>query len=198
MTQISAQTVKRLPQYLNYLKTRPGNGPMNISARQIADALGLGEIQVRKDLSAVSACGKPRIGYLIEDLIADISAFLGLGKNCDAVLVGAGNLGSALMYYPGFAELGVRIAAAFDTHPVHEGVLQASGLAEWCSVHQPSVGIIAVPASEAQSVCDELVGFGVQALWNFAPTHLRVPGGVVLKNEDLAASLAVLMQSVAR
>ena len=118
--QVSKSVLKRLPGYLAYLKSMPENAPAHISATALANALGMGEVQVRKDLATVSDGGRPKIGYLRESLIDDIEQFLGYDNTTDAVLIGAGKLGQALMAYKGFDEYGLNILAAFDVNPQME------------------------------------------------------------------------------
>ena len=195
---VSMQTLSRMPVYLNYLRTLPEPGAY-ISAKAIADALSLGEIQVRKDLSAASDGGKPKLGYAVSGLIRDIEKFLGCGDVNDAVLVGAGRLGRALMGYSGFERYGMNIVAAFDDDPGAVG-MDASGkqvfpmekLSDLCRRMNVRIGIITVPADSAQAVCDRLVESGVLAVWNFAPTHLNAPEHILIRSENMAASLAVL------
>ena len=117
---VSKSVLKRLPGYLAYLKNMPENAPTHISATALANALGMGEVQVRKDLAMVSDGGRPKIGYLRETLIDDIEQFLGYDNTTDAVLIGAGKLGQALMGYSGFNEYGLNILAAFDASPKAE------------------------------------------------------------------------------
>ena len=127
---ISKSVLKRLPGYLAYLKNMPEGGPANISATALANALGMGEVQVRKDLAMVSDGGRPKVGYLRENLIDDIEQFLGYDNTTDAVLIGAGKLGLALMGYKGFNEYGLNVLAAFDKAPkvdvTDEGMLKIS------------------------------------------------------------------------
>ena len=196
---ISVQALQRLPAYLHYLKSQPMDKDAKISAKALGNALGYGEIQVRKDLSAVSDGGKPKVGYCTVELIRDIEAFLGYDDLNDAVLVGAGKLGKALLSYEGFKAYGLNIVAAFDSDCDKFGedesgkqVLPIDKLENLCSRMKIRLGIITVPAASAQEVCDMLVKSGVEAVWNFSPTHLTVPDGVVLKNENMAASLAIL------
>ncbi|NLT64949.1 MAG: redox-sensing transcriptional repressor Rex [Clostridiales bacterium] len=196
---ISVQALQRLPTYLNYLKSLPLDKDAKISARALGNALGYGEIQVRKDLSAVSDGGKPKVGYCTAELIRDIEIFLGYDDVNDAVLVGAGKLGKALMSYEGFKTYGLNIVAAFDSDLAKCGtdesgkqVFPIDKMENLCKRLKVRIGIITVPASSAQQVCDILVEGGVEAIWNFAPTHLSVPEEVVLKNENMAASLAIL------
>ena len=195
---ISKAVLKRLPGYLSYLKNIPDNGSPYISATALAVALGMGEVQVRKDLAMVSDGGRPKIGYLREALIDDIEQFLGYDNTTDAVLIGAGKLGQALMAYKGFDEYGLNIMAAFDRNPkmdkTDEGkpVYHIHKLEQFCRTHKVLMGIITVPTAHAQEVCDLLIACGIKAVWNFAPTHLEVPENILVQNENMATSLAVL------
>ena len=196
--QISKSVLKRLPGYLAYLKNMPENAPMHISATALANALGMGEVQVRKDLAMVSDGGRPKIGYLRENLIDDIEQFLGYDNTTDAVLIGAGKLGQALMAYKGFDEYGLNILAAFDVAPkmehTEEGkpIYHIDQLSRFLRNHKVLMGIITVPAEHAQEAADLLVADGIKAIWNFAPTHLEVPQGILVQTENMATSLAVL------
>ena len=195
---ISKSVLKRLPGYLSYLKSMPENSSPHISATALANALGMGEVQVRKDLATVSDGGRPKIGYLRESLIEDIEQFLGYDNTTDAVLIGAGKLGQALMGYSGFEDYGLNILAAFDARPkmdmTEDGtpVYNVSKLSQFCKANKVLMGIITVPAEHAQSVADQLIAGGIKAIWNFAPVHLDVPAGILVQNENMATSLAVL------
>ena len=195
---ISQSVLKRLPGYLAYLKSMPENSPPNISATALANALGMGEVQVRKDLAMVSDGGRPKVGYLRESLIDDIEQFLGYDNTTDAVLIGAGKLGQALMAYSGFDEYGLNILAAFDVKPGMEKtecgkpVYHISKLESFCRSHKVLMGIITVPADHAQEVANQLIAGGIKAIWNFAPTSLDVPRNILVQNENMATSLAVL------
>ena len=195
---ISKSVLKRLPGYLSYLKSMTESAPPHISATALANALGMGEVQVRKDLAMVSDGGRPKIGYLRESLIEDIEQFLGYDNTTDAVLIGAGKLGQALMGYKGFDEYGLNILAAFDARPkmekTDEGkpIYSISKLTQFCRTHKVLMGIITVPAEAAQEVADQLIAGGIKAIWNFAPIHLDVPGNILVQNENMATSLAVL------
>ena len=196
--EISKSVLKRLPGYLSYLKTLPEGTATYISATALANALGMGEVQVRKDLAMVSDGGRPKVGYLRERLMEDISQFLGYDNTTDAIMIGAGKLGKALMGYKGFQEYGLNILAAFDTdeakvspagkHPVYH----MDKLESYCRSHKVLMAIITVPGDQAQSVCDKLIRCGIKAVWNFAPTHLDVPPHILVQNENMATSLAVL------
>ena len=195
---ISKSVLKRMPGYLAYLKSMPEDSPAHISATALANAPGMGEVQVRKELAMVSDGGRPKIGYLRESLIEDIEQFLGYDNTTDAVLIGAGKLGQALMGYKGFDEYGLNILAAFDARPkmekTEEGkpVYHISKLAQFCRANKVLMGIITVPAEGAQEVADQLIAGGIKAIWNFAPIHLDVPSNILVQNENMATSLAVL------
>ena len=195
---VSKAVLKRLPGYLAYLKSMPDSAPANISATALANALDMGEVQVRKDLAIVSDGGRPKVGYQREALIDDIEQFLGYDNTTDAVLIGAGKLGLALMAYSGFDAYGLNIQAAFDVSPAMEKtedgqpIYHISKLTHYCKLHKVLMGIITVPAAAAQEVADQLIAGGVKAIWNFAPTHLDVPPNILVQNENMATSLAVL------
>lgn len=196
--EISKAVLKRLPGYLAYLKSIPHTGPAYISATALANALGMGEVQVRKDLAMVSDGGRPKLGYLRENLIDDIEQFLGYDNTTDAVLIGAGKLGQALLGYSGFGDYGLNILAAFDISPDEEvridkkPLYHIDQLESFCRTHKVLMGIITVPGPYAQQVCDQLIACGIKAIWNFAPTHLEVPANILVQHENMATSLAVL------
>ena len=122
---VPLQTLKRLPYFLKVLEYYSKNGYQNISSRKIAEELELTEIQVRKDLAAISKGGRPKIGYRINDLIIDVRTALGYGNSVNAVIVGYGNLGTALLNYKGFEEYGINIIAAFDRNKSKQKKLES-------------------------------------------------------------------------
>lgn len=196
---ISAASLKRMPQYLRVLKEKQKQEVEYISSATIAKELILNPIQVRKDLAFVSESdGKPGVGFEVKELIKSLEDFLGMKKSVDAIVVGAGRLGHALLNYNGF-ENNINILAAFDLCDDkcdNDKVFNVSEMGNMIKSNNIDIGIIAVPKVEAQGVCDELVNFGIKAIWNFAPTHIKVPEDVVLKNEDLSASLSILLKMV--
>lgn len=196
--EISKAVLKRLPGYLSYLRGIPENSSPYISATALANALGMGEVQVRKDLAMVSDGGRPKIGYLRESLIEDISQFLGYDNTTEAILVGAGKLGQALLGYKGFEAYGLNILAGFDINPsvdkTEEGkpIFPIEQMESFCRTNKVLMGIITVPAEYAQEVCNQLIRCGIKAVWNFAAVHLEVPEKILVQNENMATSLAVL------
>ncbi len=201
---VPRQTVKRLPDYLTYLKGKADEGVINISAPVVAKGLNLNEVQVRKDLASVSQNGgKPKTGYMLNGLIMDIEKYLGYDNVKDAIVVGVGHLGSALMSFKGFQNHGLNIIAGFDTDNDLIGtevngkkIFSNDFMIELCKKLNIHIGIITVPNEYAQEVCDIMVKAGILAVWNFAQVHLKVPGNITVQNENLAASLAILSKSV--
>ncbi len=193
---LSRQALKRLPVYMSYLKTLEKTETEYVSSSAVAQALDLNDVQVRKDLAAVcKSSGIPKRGFAVRDLINGISDFLGYGSGNDAILIGAGNLGMALMSYRGFDNYGINIVAAFDTRPEvidNERVYELSQINEICKKYDIKIGIITVPVDSAQRVCDMLVESGILAIWNFAPTHIKAPSNILVQNENMASSLALL------
>ena len=195
---VSKATLGRLPEYLRMLRELPADEFSNISATTIARKLELGEVQVRKDLAAVSGAGKPKLGYVTQELIEKLEEALGYNRLTEAVLVGAGRLGRALLEYDEFQRYGVKISAAFDSN---EQVINLNGKTEilpmnqfesFCRSHSIKLGIITVGEGSAQVVCDQMVKSGIEAIWNFAPCKLSIPEGILLQNENLALALAHL------
>jgi len=199
---IPKATLGRLPRYLEYLRSLP-EICRTISATAIAKALSLGDVQVRKDLAAVSGAGKPKIGYEIDKLITDIECHLGYDRLTNAVIVGAGKLGRALLDYDGFEDFGMKIIAGFDCNEMvlkkgAKDILPIRDIGAFCQKYDVKLGIITVGAGSAQEVCDKLVESGIKAIWNFAPVTLKVPNGVLLKQENLALSLAYLNNQICK
>lgn len=191
-------SLQRLPIYLNYLKSLP-EGDKYISSGAIAAALGMGEVLVRKDLAYTSSSGRPKVGYVRAELVAAIEEYLGCNKKKNAVLVGVGGLGSALLSYGGFSKYGIDIVEAFDSDPEKIGttvggkaVRGDDELASAVNEYGALLAIVAVPAVAAQQVCDCLAASGVNGILNFAPVQLKAPENVVVRNIDVAASLAIL------
>lgn len=195
----SLPTVRRLPSYLYILKQLQETGRDVVSSSHIAQLLKLDAIQVRKDLAVTGIEGKPKIGYHVPSLILAIEKFLGWDTNKEVFLVGAGNLGSALLGYAGFEQHGIRIIAAFDADPHKHGklvhgkeVFPMEKLPDLVRRMHIRMGIITVPAEAAQHVANIMIGAGIDAIWNFSPVSLEVPNDVVVQNEDLSSGLAVL------
>lgn len=197
---VSVATLERLPRYYRYLLDLQQKGEKNISSVKISEDLKLNSIQVRKDLAGISSTsGKPKTGFYVDELIQDIASFLGYDNTTDAIIIGVGQLGKTLLSYPGFSNYGLNIVAGFDLNEEvlkqdvnGKKILPMYKLQDYLERTKVHIGIITVPANFAQQVADLLVNAGIKAIWNFAPTHIIVPDDVVIKNEDMAASLAIL------
>ncbi len=196
-------TLRRLPLYHQYLKRLSGRHEDYVSCTQIAQDLGLQPIQVRKDIEATGIVGRPRLGYAVSELRGAIGSYLGWDNDTDAFLVGAGNLGAALLGYQGFREYGLNIVAAFDADPAKAGteihgkkVMALSRLESLVGRMKVSIGILTVPGHAAQDTADLLVRAGIRGIWNFAPARVSVPAHVCVQHENLAASLAVLSNKI--
>ena len=196
----SKNQLRRFPVYLSYLRERQAEGMEFISSPQIALSLNLSEEQVRKDLNLVSSrSGKPKVGRDVKLLIFDIEEFLGYRDSRKAVLVGAGHLGRALMAHEGFVSYGLDIVCAFDndiykTDCIFNGknIYSIGDLEKKCHELNVHIGIITVPQKYAQEVCDRLVAVGIRGIWNFTSAVLEVPDNVIVQNENMASSLAIL------
>lgn len=194
---ISRRLLKRLPMYLNYLKSLPGED-QNISATAIAAALGLGHVQVRKDLAKVAHEGRRRTGRSRNQLIHDIESYLDFMTATSTIIVGTGTLGQVLLDHSGFEESGLNIMAGFDPNPTirksesGKPIYSMGRLSAFCKCYDVRIGIIAVPPESAQAVCDDMVACGIQAIWNFTSTHLKVPKNVIIQSEDMSVSINAL------
>ncbi len=193
----SKATITRMPAYLRYLKAESERGAEYVSSSAIAGALSLSAVTVRKDLALVSSLpGKPRFGFPIAQLIFDLEKFLGYKKRTNAVVVGAGGLGRAILRYEGFENYGLNVVAAFDVSPAQIGavagkpVYPMERLKEIVSREDARLGILTVPRAAAQEACNAMVEAGIRAIYSLASAQLSVPDGVHVKYEDLAASLA--------
>lgn len=202
---IPEPTLRRLPVYYQYLKKfQEERKSEYVSCTQIGGELNILPIQVRKDLEVAEATGKPKLGYLVKELLSNIENFMGWNNTTDAYLVGVGNLGSALLGYRGFKEYGLNIVAAFDADESKTGkeihgkvVFPVNKLPEMIRRMGIRIGVLTVPAPCAQELTDMMVAAGVRGLWNFSPVKVRVPPEIIVQHENLASSLVVLSKKLA-
>lgn len=197
--EISKAAFLRFPAYLRYLKAEEAAGVGYVSSSEIAEDMRLSAVCVRKDLALVaSEPGKPRLGFAVKNLIGDLERALGYHLKTHACVVGAGRLGRAFLVYEGFEHYGIDVVAAFDISPAQVGALRGKPiypmerLKEIAERENVKLGILTVPGEAAQQACDAMVEAGITAILSFAPAYVRVPEGVTLRCEDLAASLASL------
>ena len=192
-------TIHRLSVYTRCLLQLEEDGVKTISSQEMADRFNLNSAQVRKDLAYFGEFGVRGIGYYVAGLKAELQQILGLDRQWPVVLVGFGNLGSALFHYKGFGRQGFRIAAIVDDDPAKVArevesvpVVPSRDLAREVKARGIQIAIVAVPAESAQAVTDRLVSVGIRAILNFAPARLKVPREARLKNVDLSIELETL------
>lgn len=206
MDHLRRLVVERLMLYHRLLSEEKERGmPETITSAEIAETLDIDPTQVRKDLAAIGLRGKGRVGFDAGEVFAGIRRALGFDQTHLAILVGAGHLGGALVAYRGFARYGLRIVAAFDEDPAKIGqeiagcpIRHIKTMDEFVVRHQIRLAILATPAAVAQQVVNRLVRAGVRAIWNFAPTHLKVPPDVCLRDEHISLGFAQVAHYLAR
>ena len=193
MTRISESSVRRLSHYYRVLEEVHAEGKRVISSLRLADREGITSAQVRKDLSSFGSFGRRGLGYSVERLREEIRAILGLDRRWRVAVVGAGNIGSALLAYRGFERQGFDVVAVFDRDAARIGqkighlVVQDIGeLTAVISSAAIEIAVVATPIHSAQEVVDALVAAGVRGILNFAPRKLRVPSHVSLRTVDMA------------
>ena len=202
---VPKSTLSRLPLYYSHIYKLQQEGEKYVSSAAIAQSLNLNPVLVRKDLSGVSSVtGKPHTGFEIDTLIKDLSEFLGYNNVDEAILVGVGSLGRLILTNKEFSSMGLDITVGFDKDPDLHGlqigdkfILPMEKMESYVKRTGVKIGIITVPADQAQAVCDQMVNCGILAIWNFAFTLLNVPQEKKKKNENLPSSLAVLSQQLA-
>jgi redox-sensing transcriptional repressor len=199
LKRIAESTVRRLSAYLRFLEEFEAQGHQTISSGELAGQGGTTSAQVRKDLSFFGSFGKRGLGYSVSALSASLRDILGLGRQWNVVIVGAGKIGAALAQYQGFRDRGFRVVAVYDADPSRIGrtldgvvVRDQKELDEDIARLMPHIALIAVPAESAQLLVDRVVRAGVKAILNFAPTPLIVPAGVTLRSVNMALELEIL------
>jgi redox-sensing transcriptional repressor len=199
LPKIPEMTIRRLSVYTRCLLQLEEDGVKTVSSQELAERFNLNSAQVRKDLAYFGEFGVRGIGYYVSGLKAELQRILGLDREWPVVLVGFGNLGSALFHYKGFGKQGFRIAAIVDEDPAKVArevnevpVIPSRDMARAVKARSIQIAIVAVPPEAAQSVADQLVAAGIRAILNFAPTRLKVPRDVRLKHVDLSIELETL------
>jgi redox-sensing transcriptional repressor len=201
---IPEATITRLSVYSRFLVELDKKNTVTISSNEIAEGVGVSPAQVRKDLAYFGEFGTRGVGYNVKDLHNYIIKILGLDHDWHVVMVGAGRLGTALSMYDGFRQRGFKVVGIFDTDPQKIGqkingveICPLEHLEEIAKTEEARIGIITVPATEAQDVADKLINAGVKSILNFAPRNLNVPLDVEVRNVDLAVNLEVLTFNLA-
>jgi redox-sensing transcriptional repressor len=193
---IADSTVRRLSLYLRFLEESTNRGLVTISSDELARRGGTTSAQVRKDLSFFGSFGKRGLGYSVPELTESLREILGLRRDWQVIIVGAGKIGTALAQYRGFRQRGFRVTAVYDRDPNKIGtqwdtltVRDMAHIERDIAKERPDIAVLTTPAEEAQVVVDRLVSAGMRALLNFAPIQLQVPADVTLKNVNMAMEL---------
>ena len=197
---LPSPSVRRLPLYLALARQAEADGVQLISGTVLANTLGLDAIQVRKDLAITGISGKPKIGYPVRDLVHYIEVFLDWQDGHKAILIGAGNLGSALLGYQGFKKNALNFVAAFDIDSsiigktVHDiKIYNLSDLPVFMKHHPDAeIAVLAVPPAAAQGAAEVLENAGIRSIWNFTTVRLKVSASIIVQNEDLLSGYALL------
>lgn len=196
---ISDAVIHRLPKYYRYLSELEAAGIERVSSSRMSHDMNLNASQIRRDLNCFGGFGQQGYGYQVNRLKQEIMKILSIGSAYKAVIVGAGNIGQALLKYRHFADEGYDIIAVFDadTHLIGRDVggkiiRPMNELAEFVKEKNVDIGIITVPKSFAQKTADTLVSLGVKGIWNFAPVDVEVRRGVSVENVHLSDSLYIL------
>ena len=194
---ISEAVIKRLPRYYRHIKQLADSGVTRVSSNKIAGVLNITASQVRQDLCNFGGFGQQGYGYDVVKLKNELAVILGLDKEYDMIIVGAGNIGRALAGYKGFVDDGFFVKALFDIDPRCTSingikVYEMDDLQGYLKQNKVDIAIIATQKDSAKSVADELIEYGVKSIWNFAPVELEVPEGVTVENISMSESLYVL------
>ena len=196
---ISVAVIKRLPKYYRYLELIGDKGIIRVSSQELSKITGLTASQIRQDLNHFGAFGQQGYGYNVEELKIELEKIMGVDKPYNVVIIGFGNIGSALLNYSGFKKKGFKVVGIFDNSPEIIGnkandvvIKDVSELEEVVTREKVDIAILAIPALPAQEITDKLVACGIKGIWNFAPIDLKLPRNVVLENVHLDGSLLTL------
>ncbi|GAA0126682.1 MULTISPECIES: redox-sensing transcriptional repressor Rex [Clostridium] len=196
---ISMAVIKRIPKYYRYLKELAENDVDRISSNELSEKIGFTASQIRQDLNCFGDFGQQGYGYNVKELLAQISSILGLDKEYNTIIIGAGNIGQAIANYTYFQRMSFDLKAIFDINPKLIGlrirdvsIEDIDNLESFIKNNEVDIAIICVPKERAQGVCDIITSSGIKAIWNFAPVDLKVPNDVIVENVHLSESLMTL------
>lgn len=196
---ISMAVVRRLPKYQRYLKELMSNDVDRISSKEFSEKIGFTASQIRQDLNCFGDFGQQGYGYNVKDLYNKICEILGLDREYNTIIIGAGNLGQAVANYMNFDKLGFKLKGIFDINPKLIGlkirdieIMDTDYLDKFLKESKVDIAILCVPKNSAQRITDVLINGGVQGLWNFAPVDLVVPENIIVENVHLSESLLTI------
>ncbi len=197
---VSEAVIRRLPKYYRYLKDMEKNGVQRISSRELSDKMGLTASQIRQDFNCFGGFGQQGYGYNVSELCNEIRKILGLHKNYNVIIAGAGNLGQALANYIGFEREGFYIKAIFDVNSRLIGmsirgiqIMDIDAMKDFITNNDIQVGVVCVPKDKAQEVTNQMVESGIKSIWNFAPIDVETPDDVAVENVHLSDTLYTLV-----
>ncbi|WP_026884181.1 redox-sensing transcriptional repressor Rex [Clostridium akagii] len=196
---ISMAVIKRLPKYQRYLKELLKNDIDRISSKELSEKIGFTASQIRQDLNCFGDFGQQGYGYNVKDLYSEICNILGLTKEYNTIIVGAGNIGQAIANYTNFQKMNFNLVGIFDTNPKLCGlkindieIKDIDSLEGFLKDNNVNIAIICVPRKSAQSICNIVIKNGIKGIWNFAPVDLTIPEGIIVENVHLSESLLTL------
>ena len=195
--------IKRLPRYYRYLGELLNQGVNRISSAALSEKMGVTASQIRQDFNCFGGFGQQGYGYNIPNLHAEIGKILGLSREFSIIIVGAGNMGRALVNYASLEKRGFKIVGIFDNDPQKIGtsiknmpVLDISNLEEFCTQNQVDIAALTLPKGSVNAMAKALVDFGIKGLWNFSYTDIPVPSDVAIENVHLIDSLMTLSYKI--
>ena len=201
---ISNSVIRRLPRYYRFLGELLKEGTNKISSRELAERMRLTASQIRQDLNCFGGFGQQGYGYNVSELRNEIGAILGVDKQNKAVLIGAGNLGHALAVHINFEKYGCKLCGIFDSDErmidqtiAGNKIMGVERLSEFCRQNQPKIAILCIPKSSAPQICEQLIGLGVKAFWNFSHYDINLDhNDIIVENVHLGDSLLALNYGV--
>ena len=196
---VSLVVIKRLPRYYRYLSDMLKKNILRTSSKELSEKMGVTASQIRQDLNSFGGFGQQGYGYNVKELSEHIGSILGMDKGYKTIIIGAGNLGLALANHKTFEKRGFKLIGIFDSDDKKTGtragsitVKSTSELKKFIKTQKPDIAILAVPKSAVFETANNLVSYGIKALWNFTYTELDLPDSVVVENVHLSDSLMTL------
>lgn len=191
--------IKRLPKYQRYLRELLKNDIDRISSKELSEKIGFTASQIRQDLNCFGDFGQQGYGYNVKDLYRELCNILGLTREYNTIIVGAGNIGQAIANYTNFQKMSFNLVGIFDTNPKLFGlkindiaINDIDYLDDFLKENEVNIAIVCVPSKSAQNICNLVVKNGIKGIWNFAPVDLIIPDGVIVENVHLSESLLTL------
>ena len=200
---VSDSVIKRLPRYFRYLRILMRNGISRISSSELSKMMNVTASQIRQDLNCFGGFGQQGYGYNVEYLYAKICDLLGVGAGLNSVIIGAGNLGRAIVRSNMFEKRGIEIIGMFDVNPLlvnqkieHVTVYDLETIEEFCSLHKVDFAVLTLPKQYAQEVASRLMSLGIKGFWNFTGQELELSDDAIIENVHLGDSLMTLCYRV--